>query len=60
MGDFDEYTIYDQGQLNEYGILKEEARRKIEGGAGLDANADFDEYTIYDQGEKSLKIQIVN
>lgn len=49
--EFDEYTIYDQGQLNEYGLLKDAAKRKLEGGAGLDTNADFDEYTIYDQGE---------
>lgn len=39
------------GQLNEYGLHKEAARKKMEGGAGLDANADFDEYTIYDQGQ---------
>ena len=48
--DFDEYTIYDQGQLNEYGLLKDAAKKKLEGGAGLDSKADFDEYTIYDQG----------
>lgn len=36
--------------MNEYGILKDAARRKMEGGAGLDTTADFDEYTIYDQG----------
>ena len=39
------------GQLNEYGLLKDAARKKLEGVAGLDTNADFDEYTIYDQGE---------
>ena len=50
VGDFDEYTIYDQGQLNEYGLLKAEREKRLEGGAGLDAAADFDEYTIYDQG----------
>lgn len=48
--DFDEYSIYDEGQLNEYGLLKAEKERKLEGGAGLDRAADFDEYTIYDEG----------
>ena len=43
------------GQLNEYAVLKDQARKKIEGGAGLDGKADFDEYTIYDQGS-CLKI----
>ena len=39
------------GQLNEYGLLKDAAKKKLEGGAGLDTQADFDEYTIYDQGQ---------
>lgn len=39
------------GELNEYGVLKAERQRKVEGGAGLDKTADFDDYTIYDSGE---------
>ena len=38
------------GQLNEYGILKAEREKKLEGGAGKDQpGADFDEYTIYNE-----------
>jgi len=48
--DFDDYTIYDQGQLNEYGILKAENERKLQSGTGVEENADFDDYTIYDEG----------
>lgn len=53
VGDFDEYTIYDRGQLNEYGVLKAEREKRLAQGlgAGLDKTADFDEYTIYDQGK---------
>ena len=49
--DFDDYTVYDEGSLNEYGVLKAEKEKKVEDGAGLDEKADFDDYTIYDEGE---------
>lgn len=36
--------------MNEYGLLKAEREKKMEGGAGKDApGADFDEYTIYNK-----------
>lgn len=50
--DLDDYTIYDEGMLNDYCIMKAQNEAKHVAQAGLDQNADFDDYTIYDEGKQ--------